>query len=163
MRKSQYLTWTEELLHSFYQDLVNAEQKGWNLIMEKYARMMKSTNPEKYLSLEKDLPVITQKRNAIQEEIIRIQVAWMEEFAEKYPKMAGNARSIRTSEDTAFSTSYETYLRGEMSTYSENTFVLYSGFIVSLLKQNRNLAMEIMENTAKLYGYDSLDAAERRM
>ena len=163
MRKSQYLTWTEELLHSFYQDLVNAEQKGWNLIMEKYARMMKSTNPEKYLSLEKDLPVITQKRNAIQEEIIRIQVAWMEEFAEKYPKMAGNARSIRTSEDTAFNTSYETYLRGEMSTYSENTFVLYSGFIVSLLKQNRNLAMEIMENTAKLYGYDSLDAAERRM
>ena len=77
--------------------------------------------------------------------------------------MAGNARSIRTSEDTAFNTSYETYLRGEMSTYSESTFVLYSGFIVSLLKQYRNLAMEIMENTAKLYGYDSLDAAERRM
>ena len=163
MRKSQYLTWTEELLHSFYQDLVIAEQKGWNLIMEKYARMMKSTNPEKYMSFEKDLPVITEERNAIQEEIIKIQVAWMEEFAEKYPKMAGNARSIKTVTDTAFNTSYETYLRGEMSTYSESTFVLYSGFIVSLLKQNRNLAMEIMENTAKLYGYDSLEAAERRM
>lgn len=163
MRKSQYLTWTEELLHSFYQDLVIAEQKGWNLIMEKYARMMKSTNPEKYMSFEKDLPVITEERNAIQEEIIKIQVAWMEEFAEKYPKMAGNARSIRTSEDTEFNTSYETYLRGEMGTYSESTFVLYSGFIVSMLKQNRNLAMEIMENTAKLYGYDSLKRAERRM
>ena len=163
MRKSQYLTWTEELLHSFYQDLVIAEQKGWNLIMEKYARMMKSTNPEKYMSFEKDLPVITEERNAIQEEIIKIQVAWMEEFAEKYPKMAGNARSIRTSEDTEFNTSYETYLRGEMGTYSESTFVLYSGFIVSMLKQNRNLAMEIMENTAKLYGYDSLERAERRM
>ena len=87
----------------------------------------------------------------------------MEEFAEKYPKMAGNARSIRTSEDTEFNTSYETYLRGEMGTYSESTFVLYSGFIVSMLKQNKNLAMEIMENTAKLYGYDSLERAERRM
>lgn len=163
MRKSQYLTWTEELLWNFYQDLVDAEQKGWNLIMEKYARMMKSTNPEKYLLLEKDLPAITEKRNAIQEEIIKIQVAWMKEFAEKYPKMAGNARSIKTVTDTAFNTSYETYLRGEMSTYSENTFVLYSGFIISLLKQNRNLAMEIMENTAKLYGYDSLEIAERRM
>ena len=163
MRKSQYLTWTEELLHSFYQDLVIAEQKGWNLIMEKYARMMKSTNPEKYMSFEKDLPVITEERNAIQEEIIKIQVAWMEEFAEKYPKMAGNARSIRTSEDTEVNTSYETYLRGEMGTYSESTFVLYSGFIVSMLKQNRNLAMEIIENTAKLYGYDSLERAERRM
>ena len=163
MRKSQYLTWTEELLWSFYQDLVDAEQKGWNLIMEKYARMMKSTNPEKYLLLEKDLPAITEKRNAIQEEIIKIQVAWMKEFAEKYPKMAGNARSIKTVTDTAFNTSYETYLRGEMSTYSENTFVLYSGFIISLLKQNRNLTMETMENTAKLYGYESLETAERRM
>ena len=124
---------------------------------------MKSTNPEKYMSFEKDLPVITEERNAIQEEIIKIQVAWMEEFAEKYPKMAGNARSIRTSEDTEFNTSYETYLRGEMGTYSESTFVLYSGFIVSMLKQNRNLAIEIMENTAKLYGYDSLKRAERRM
>ena len=130
--------------------------------MEKYARMMKSTNPEKYLALEKDLPVITEERNAIQEEIIKIQVAWMEEFAEEYPNMAGNARSIRTSEDTAFNTSYETYLRGEMSTYSESTFILYSGFIVALLKKSRNLAMETMENTAKLYGYDSLEDAEKR-
>ena len=163
MRKSQYLTWTEELLHSFYEDLVNAEQRGWNLIMEKYARMMKSTNPEKYAKLEKDLPVITEERNAIQEEIIKIQVAWMEEFAEQYPNMAGSARSIKTVTDSAFNTSYETYLRGEMGTYSEKTFVLYSGFIVSLLKQNRNLAMDIMGNTAKLYGYDSLEEAERRI
>lgn len=160
MRKSQYLTWTEELLYSFYQDLVDAEQKGWNLIMEKYARMMKSTNPEKYLLLEKDMPVITEKRNAIQEEIIKIQVSWMEEFAKKYPEMAGNARSIRTIEDSEFNTSYETYLRGEMSTYSENTFILYSKFIVSLLEEKRNLAVEIMGNTAKLYGYDSLEDAE---
>lgn len=160
MRKSQYLAWTEELLYSYYQDLVDAEQKGWNLIMEKYARMMKSTNPERYLLLEKDLPVIGEKRNAIQEEIIKIQVTWMEEFAEKYPKMAGNARSIRTREDSEFNTSYETYLRGEMSTYSENTFILYSKFIVSLLEKKGNLATEIMGNTAKLYGYDSLKDAE---
>ena len=87
----------------------------------------------------------------------------MEEFAKKYPKMAGNARSIRTSEDSAFNTSYETYLRGEISTYSEETFILYSKFIVSLLQNNRNLAFEIMENTAKLYGYHSLADAERRI
>ena len=163
MRKSQYLTWTEDLLQSFYQDLVDAEQKGWNLIMEKYARMMKSTNLEKYAMLEKDLPVIAGERDMLQEEIIKFQVAWMEEFAEKYPKMAENARSIRTSEDNAFNTSYETYLRGEMTTYSENTFILYCGFITKLLKESRNLAMETMRNTAKLYGYDSLEDAERRI
>ena len=69
--------------------------------------------------------------------------------------MAGNARSIRTRDDSAFNTSYETYLRGEISTYSEKTFILYSRYIVSLLQNNRNLAVEIMENTAKLYGYRS--------
>ena len=163
MRKSQYMAWTEDLLNSFYKDLTAAEEKGWNLIMEKYARMMQSTNPDKYRALENELPKLSEQRKSIQEEIIKIQVNWMEEFAKKYPKMAGNARSIRTSEDSAFNTSYETYLRGEISTYSEETFILYSKFIVSLLQNNRNLAFEIMENTAKLYGYHSLADAERRI
>ncbi len=163
MRKSQYLTWTEELLYSFYNDLLVAESKGWNLIMEKYARMMKSTTPIKYAEFEKDLPVLSEDRIVIQEEIIKIQVAWMEEFAYKYPKMAGNARSIRTSEDNAFNTSYETYLRGELGTYSENTFILYGRFIAGLLSEHRNLAFEIMENTARLYGYGSLGDAEEKL
>lgn len=163
MRKSQYLTWTEELLNSYCNDLLAAESKGWNLIMEKYARMMESTAPEKYEELKKDLPLLSEDRITIQEEIIKIQVDWMEEFAAKYPKMAGNARSIHTSEDTAFNTSYETYLRGEMGTYSEDTFVLYGRFITGLLKENRNLAYEIMENTAKLYGYESVQEAEAKL
>ena len=163
MRKSQYLTWTDELLESFYADLISAENKGWNLIMEKYARMMESTTPEKYEELKKDLPVLSEERMAIQEEIIKIQVGWMEDFAAQYPKMAGNARSIHTSEDTPYNTSYETYLRGELGTYSENTFILYGRFITDLLKENRNLAYETMTKTAKLYGYESVEAAEKKI
>lgn len=163
MRKSQYMTWPEELLNSFYTDLCAAQQKGWNLITEKYARMMKSTAPEKYAELEKELPALDEDRIAIQEEIIKIQVGWMEEFAAEYPNMAGNARRIHTSEDTAFDTSYETYLRGELGTYSEETFLLYGRFITGLLKENRNLAYEIMTNTAKLYGYQDVDAAEKAL
>ena len=163
MRKSQYLTWPDELLDSFCNDLLSAENKGWNLIMEKYARMMESTTPEKYEELKKDLPVLNEERITIQEEIVKIQVGWMEEFAAKYPKMAGNARSIHTAEDTPFNTSYETYLRGELGTYSENTFILYGRFITGLLRENRNLAYETMENTAKLYGYESVEEAEERL
>ena len=96
----------------------------------------------------------------ITEEIIKIQVSWMEDFAEKYPKMAGNARSIHTSEDTPFNTSYETYLRGELGTYSETTFILYGRFITALLKENRNLAYETMSNTAGFYGYENIEVAE---
>lgn len=163
MRKSQYMTWNEELLISYRNDLIAANQKGWNLIMEKYARMMKSTAPKRYAELEKDLPVLNERRIAIQEEIIKIQVVWMEEFASKYPKMADNARSIHTSEDSVYNTSYETYLRGELGTYSENTFVLYGRWITELMQGGKNLAYETMSNTAKLYGYESVEDAEKRM
>ena len=163
MRKSQYLTWTEEMLVSYCNDLIDANNKGWNLIMEKYARMMKSTNPEEYAQLEENLPVLSEDRTKIQEEVIKIQVAWMEEAVEKYPRMTNNMRSVRTSSDNAYNTSYETYLRGELGTYSENTFILYTGFVISLLKEGRNLALETIENTAKLYGYVSIDEAEEKM
>lgn len=163
MRKSQYMSWNDDLLVSYYNDLLDAEEKGWNLITEKYARMMESTAPDKYKELKDTLPKRSEERIAIQEEIIKIQVSWMEEFAAKYPKLAGNARAIHTSDDTSYNTSYETYLRGELGTYSENTLMLYGRFIVELSKENKNLAYMIMENTTHLYGYDSVDEAENKL
>ncbi len=163
MRKSQYLTWPEELLASYYADLQAAEQNGWNLITEKYARMMESTSPEEYEALRETLPVLSEERLAIQEQIIKIQVSWMEQFAAKYPHLAGNARSIHTAEDTLYNTSYETYLRGELSTYGEETFVLYGRFVAKLLSEDKNLAYETMRNTALLYGYAGIEEAESAM
>lgn len=162
MRKSQYLTWTEELLISYCNDLIVADRRGWNLIMEKYARMMQSTNPKEYVGFEPDLPVLSEERIRIQEEVIKIQVAWMEEAAKKYPGITGNMRSIRTSTDTPFNTSYETYLRGELGTYSENTFILYTGFVISLMKKSDNLAINTIKNTVGLYGYASIEEAEKQ-
>ena len=86
----------------------------------------------------------------------------MEDFAKLYPKLAGNMRTIRTSSDTSFNTSYETYLRGELCTYSEKTMLLYASFIIGLLKAGRNLAIETMGNTAKMYGFESLKEAEEK-
>ena len=163
MRKSQYMAWSKELQESYLTDLEIASSKGWNMIMEKYARMMKNTCPEKYEGLKKDLPKLTDDRIAIQESIIAIQVEWMEDFAAQYPKMAGNSRSIRTETDNEYNTSYETYLRGEISTYSERTFVLYGKFVAELHRQGKNLAYKIMNNTARLYGYASVEDAESRL
>ena len=125
--------------------------------------MMESTAPDRYEELKKDLPVRSLERIAIQEEIIKLQVEWMEDFAKEYPKMAGNARSIHTSEDNPYNTSYETYLRGELGTYSEKTLLMYGRFIVELKKNGENLAYNIMSNTARLYGYESLEEAERKI
>lgn len=163
MRKSQYMTWPTELLDSYIQDLMDANQRGWNLITEKYARMMKSTSKEEYEKIEKHLPVLDEPRIAIQEQIIQIQVAWMEEFTSLYPKMAGNARVVHSQQDQSDDTSYETYLRGEISTYSEKTILLYGKFIVDCVNKEKNLAFEIMNNTAHLYGYSSLEEAEKSL
>ena len=156
MRKSQYLTWNVPLLQSFLQDLKRAKDSGWNLISEKYARMMESTCKEEYDRLVDKLPFVSEEKKKVVEQIVAIQVGFMEVFAKEFPVVAGNARVIHTSEDTFFRTSYETYLRGELLTYSDDTLKLYGQFIVSLARENKNLAKMIMENTAHMYGYKDL-------
>lgn len=163
MRKSQYLTWPEELLISFITDFKEANKRGWNLITEKYARMMQSTSPDEYYKIEKELPEISDAQYTIIEQIVSVQVAWMEAFAKEYPHLAASSRSIHTSEDAMWNTSYETYLRGELSTYSPKTLKLYGSFIVGLARNGENLAKLTMTNTVKLYGYESLEDAERNM
>ena len=160
MRTSQYLTWTEEMLLSYIRDFEEAMVKGWNLITEKYGRMMESTAPSRYNEIKDQFPYLAEEKKTIIDEIVKIQVSWMEEFASKYPYMAGNSRVIHTYEDTPFSTSFETYLRGEMRTYSDRTLDLYGRFIVSYLQEGKNLTKDIMTNTALLYGYESLEKAE---
>lgn len=163
MRKSQYYTWTEEMLKSYIRDFHRANDRGWNLITEKYGRMMESTAPLKFMQIKDSLPEIPKAKKEIIEEIVKIQVGWMEEFARQYPKAAGNARSIHTAEDTLYNTSYETYLRGELSTYSDETLDLYGRYIAQLCRENRNLAQMTMSNTAFLYGYGSLDDLEEKL
>ena len=163
MRSSQFMAWNEELLNSYYADLKAGKAQGRNLITEKYGRMMESTAPERYEEIKANFPKHTKERTQIAEQIIAIQVGWLEEFRAKYPKLSGQIRYIHTYEDSPYETSAETYLRGELATYSDNTFILYGRFVLELSKQGRNLNMMIMENTAKLYGYASLEDAECRM
>lgn len=163
MRKSQYLTWSEEMLESYINDFEEATKAGWNLITEKYGRMEASTAPEKYAQIEDSLPKRDEKTRSIVEEIVKIQVGFMEELAEEYPHVAGSARSIHTYEDTPFNTSYETYLRGELLTYSQETLGLYGQYVVGYVQAGRNIAYDTMTNSAHLYGYNSLDELEDRM
>ncbi len=163
MRKSQYMLWTEEMLESFINDFVMANEKGWNLITEKYGRMEESTAPEEYAKIRDSLPEIGEDKKQIIEAIVGIQVQMMEEFAAKYPKAASEARTIHTSQDSAYITSYETYLRGEISTYSDRTLELYGRFVAGMAKDNRNIAKETITNSALLYGYASLDDMESKL
>jgi len=163
MRGSQYAVWTKPMLVRALTDFRLAEEAGRNLLTEKYARMMKSTAPARYAEFSASLPEIAPEKRAIIEEIVRISVGWMEEFAAEYPHMAGNARSIHTAEDSAFNTSAETYLRGELETYSDGMLVLYGRFLAEIARRGGNLTAMIMEETARRYGYADLDDAERKL
>ncbi len=157
MRSSQYMTWTEEMLECYIRDFKEANAQGWNLITEKYARMMESTVPEEFEQLKDRLPVLSDWQKKVIEQIVEIQVKWMEEFSEEHPNISSRARLIHTSEDQPYDTSYETYLRGELGTYSEETLAKYAEFIVKLSQEKKNLAEMIMKNTIELYGYSSFD------
>ena len=163
MRTAQYNTWSDDMLLQYAADFENATADGWNPITEKYGRMEEFTDPEHYEGIRSSLPPVSDEKRTIIDEIVRIQVSWMEEFSACYPKMAGNSRSIHSSEDSKYNTSYETYLRGELMTYSDSMLGLYGNFVVELASNGENLARLIMEQTAALYGYESLDAAEESL
>lgn len=162
MRKSQYLTWNRTMLTQYLYDFNREYQLGHNLIEEKYGRMMESTAPERYEEIKDHFPKLTEEKKAIIEQICGMQVGWMEEFSREYPALADNARSIHTYEDNPFDTSYETYLRGELGTYSDKMLELYGRYIVEYAKVEGNLARDIMTNNVKMYGYSDIEEAERK-
>ncbi len=159
MRMSQYMTWTEDMLLQYLYEFKTNFAEGRNMIEEKYARMMESTAPLEYAGFADRLPPVSEEKRAIMEQVIGLQVRWMEEFAASYPNLADDARRIHTSEDLPYETSYETYLRGELGTYSDRMLEMYGRYIVAHAQAGKNVAREIMENTVRFYGYQDLETA----
>ncbi len=156
MRRSQYLTWDRVMLMQYLYDFERELAIGHNLITEKYGRMMESTAPERYEDLEKHFPEIPAEKKAVIEQIVALQMGMVEELAKEYPKVVANARNLHTYEDNVIDTSYETYLRGEISTYSDKMLQLYAAYVIRCIQEGKNIARMTMENTAKLYGYEGL-------
>lgn len=162
MRESQYMTWNRTMLIQYLYDFNREFKIGHNLITEKYGRMMESTAPEKYQEIADKFPVISEQKKAVIEQIVEVQMAMLEAFGQEYPTLADNTRSFHTYEDNMMNTSYETYLRGEISTYSDKMLQLYGRYVVEFLQSGKNIAKETIENTAKLYGFDDLDAFAKK-
>ena len=162
MRRAQFSTWPQELAESYLDDLREALRTGRNLPMEKYARMMESTAPEEYKKFSSALPLISDSCETIIEECVDQEVSWMEEYCRKYPRLSAQNRVLHSSEDTAFDTSFETYERGELSTYSARTLELYRKFLLDLKKKEENLALLTMTSMVQQYGYRDLEDAEKR-
>lgn len=161
MRASQFMTWPEDLLRSYLDDLDEANRVGRNLVTEKYARMMASTTPDEYRErIEPFIPRLSDERVARQERVIAVQVAWARDFRGHYPKLGAAMRVLTTAEDTPEDTSFETYLRGELGTYSDRTMALYEAMVEDLQAAGRNLTEQTVANTVRLGGFADLEEAE---
>lgn len=146
MRRAQFLAWSEETLESYLKDLQKAERDGVNLMTQKYARM------DNLIPTLNDSPLI--------EKIIEIQYGWQKEMFERYPNLMGRGRALSSAEDTAFQTSFETYLSGELETYSDETLASLYRDVSERLEKGDNMTEELYSHMVKGLGYRSLEEAE---
>lgn len=161
MRMSQWMVYSDEVLRSYRADLENAAQEGRNPIFEKYGRMMETTYPEEYEEIRAYLPEVSERKAEMVEQLAAIHVEWDRWMLVHYPNIRRNGRVLTAQEDSiADGSSSESYLRGEMLTYSERTVELILQETKSAYEKGDNLLKEIIANETAFYGYKSLEEAE---
>ncbi len=164
MRYSYYSAWTNQMLRSYMKDLDEAFQENRNLVTEKYAYMMEYTDSEYYRSkLLPYLPKMDEETGALIHEIAEYLVGCDKEFAFKYPKLSRKGRPIEAERDSGAETSAETYAKGELRTYSKFTLQYFVDYIRTCRNEGVNFAFLVKDKMVKMYGYDSLEDAERKM
>ena len=163
MRAGQSASWSNAILESYLDDLNEAKGSGRNLLTEKYARMMRSTSPLEYAQIEHLLPPVDPEAVELIERIVRIVLEWEEELFEKFPYIIKRSRPLFSREDSIGVTSMETYLKGELSTYSLRTLELYMDHIQKEQSENVNGSAITLLYMIKQYGYDSLEEANEKI
>ena len=156
MRKSQWETFNEKTLLSYLEDL-NSKN---NPLFQKYAQMMKYNSPEEYEKIKDILEKPSEEKTDLVNKIMFIYMEWEKEFFERYPIFSSMGRPLYSSEDDNIETSIETYLRGELLSYSEKTLSLYLDYIIDNKEKNINLAIKNMDNLAKMQGFNNSEDVE---
>lgn len=151
MRKAQWLTFDEETLKSYWEDLNSSR----NPLFEKYARMMKYTDPLEYEKRSFILENISSQKEELVNKIMNMYMDWEKEFFSKFPIYSSMGRVLYSYQDNDEETSIETYLRGELYSYSEKTLYLYFDYINKMYNEGKNLAIENMDNIAKFQGFEN--------
>ena len=148
-RRVQFLAWSREALQSYRDDLAAAEAEGRNLMTYKYARM------DDLLPCENTDPLIG--------EIAGMQLAWQEDLCERYPTFMRGARPVHHAEDSPRATSFETYLRAELETYSPRTLALLHRDLQEKRDRGINMSEEVYAFLLEAKGLGTLAELENRL
>lgn len=148
-RKAQFAAWSVPTLESYLHDLRQAKAAGRNLLAIKYARM------EDLIPCENFSPRI--------ETILNLAVEGQKQFIAKYPLVMKGGRSLDKAEDATGLTSFATYLRGELETYSDTTLGLLLADMLMLQNSGSSLSEEIYSYLAEQWGFASIDDLEKSL
>lgn len=146
-RRAQFLAWPEETLQSYLEDLRGADERGENLMRRKYARMQDppaESGPE----LEK---------------IVSLEMDWQRAMFRDYPAVMSGARPLTDDRTREEMTSFETYTRGELETYSPRTLGLLRRDLVAMRARGESLSEKIYDHLVRALGYASLEDAEKKL
>ena len=145
-RGAQFSVWSVETLESYRDDLIRAKSENKNLMTLKYARM------------ENIIPPLNE--NPVIEEIAKLELKSQKRMAEKYPNIIDRARPLT---DDSSATSFLTYLKGELETYSGKTLELYLRDIKTCQDNGDDWAELYYRTLVKEMGFESLDQVESEL
>ncbi|MGO9314788.1 MAG: DUF4125 family protein [Syntrophobacteraceae bacterium] len=148
-RRAQFSPWSLPTLESYLRDLENAKSAGINLMTQKYARM--------------DNLIAPLNGNPLIDVITASYCAWQRAMKEKYPGILSKGRPLSSAEDSVSMTSFETYARGELETYSDATLALLHKDIQDKLAHGVSLTEEVYECLVRQLSYSSIEDAEKKV
>jgi len=113
----------------------------------------------KYARMGNQIPCLNS--DPMIEKIVARQTAWQKDLAARYPCLIGRARAIESLQDTDWQTSFETYLRCELETYSGQTLSSLYADIQRYEQDHQNMNQRLYEFLLQDLGYGSLEEAEK--
>ncbi|MCI7552108.1 MAG: DUF4125 family protein [Actinomycetaceae bacterium] len=160
MRTAQFSTWSDDTLESYQRDVSIAKVRGRNLMTEKYARMMSVTHPDEYAQIESQLPAISEHAFDLVNTIASQHELWDQQVAEEFPNLRGRGRTRDEEAQVGGGPSANTYMVGELLTYSVTTLESMMRDVEVALAEKRNPVRDQLEYTIKQYGWPDLQTAE---
>lgn len=121
-RAAYWNMFDEQVLSSYLNDLSNAKSNKINLAAQKYGYMMESTDPDYFKSIKHLLVPVSDKKLKLVDSIMLIYMKWEESLISS--SLDNKNRVLYKQYDSKYNTSVETYMRGELTSYSEETLSL---------------------------------------
>lgn len=147
-RRSYWHMYSIEVLQSYLEDIKDALFHGRNLVTFKYAYMMQYTHPEEYEQLREKLPLISSTKSTLVKSIMHLYMTWEDSIKHSQPHLDNHNRKLYRKDENSRSTSVETYMTGELLSYSEETLLKILSYFMKLHQESINPIIGYMERLA---------------